>query len=115
MLRTLITLMTCFFAFSSFASTLSCPQALPTNSPNFCQSFKDVAQCHCTEALPKQLCANMKMIYQRMIGIYGTVERACKSQRDTSTQNCIDDWKCYRNGGNNANGEPCSNTGNKCE
>lgn len=116
MIRLFATLLTGLLSIPSFALTLSCPQAVPTNNPAFCQSFKQVAECHCVEAgLPKGMCNNMKTIYQRMIGIYGTVERACKNQHDTSTQNCIDDWKCYRNGGNNSNGEPCSNTGKKCE
>lgn len=103
-----------FISFSSFA--LTCPQALPTNAGGFCQSFKQVAECHCVEAgLPRGMCNNMKTIYSRMIGIYGSVQRACAFQKDTSTQNCIDDWTCYRNGGKNSAGQPCSGTGQKCE
>ncbi|MBA2648657.1 MAG: hypothetical protein H0U75_03480 [Legionella sp.] len=90
----------------------ACPQALPTSNPGFCTSFKSVAECHCP--LPKAMCQNMETLYQRMIQIYGTVEGACRSQHDTDIQTCIDDWKCYREGGKNSKGQLCSGTGKNC-
>lgn len=106
-----------FFAFSSFATTLgSCPPATPTNAPGFCSSFKLAAQCHCSSSgLPRGMCMNMKLLYDRMISIFGSVRRACEYQRDTVTQNCIDSWSCYRSGGLNSQNEPCNGTGNPCE
>lgn len=65
--------------------------------------------------LPLEKCINVEKIYGRMLNIYTTLEKACKFQRDTSAQNCIDSWNCYRLGGVNSQGELCSSTGNACQ
>ena len=58
----------------------SCPRAQPSDSPGFCASFKAVAQCHCTSSgLPVGMCNDMKLLYARMISIFGSVQRACDS------------------------------------
>jgi len=103
------------FCTTAFAA-LSCPQAASTDSPGFCPSFKSVAQCHCTSSgLPASLCQDMNSIYKRMIAIFGSEQRACEYQKDTSTQNCLDDWACYRNGGKDSQGRACSSTGLSCQ
>ncbi len=74
----------------------SCPQAVSTTDGGFCASFKSVASCQCVErGMPSKACQSMDLLYNAMIATYKTVERACANQHDTSTQNCIDDWKCY--------------------
>jgi len=105
----------CFYVSSSVAMIMACPQAAPTTSPNFCSSFKAVAECHCAASLPKSMCADMQQLYKRMMAMFGSVEKACKFQHNTSTQNCIDDWNCYRNGGQSSDGALCSGTGNACQ
>lgn len=97
------------------AMTMGCPQAVPTTDPNFCSSFKSVAQCHCIDSgLPASICQDVNTIYNRMISIFHSVQRACEYQRDTSTQTCIDDWNCYRLGGADSKGGLCSSTGSIC-
>lgn len=105
------------FSAASFATTLgACPPAMDNNIPGFCSSFKLAAQCHCTTSgLPKGMCMNMKSLYDRMTSLFGSVRRACEYQHDTSVQNCIDAWSCYRSGGLTSKGELCSGTGNACE
>lgn len=94
----------------------NCAQALPDYDPGFCPSFKSVAECHCVEAgMPRSMCQNMEEIYKRMIDVFGSVETACRLQTHTSYQVCVDDWKCYREGGNDSAGRACSGTGKKCE
>jgi len=93
----------------------SCPQALPTNNAGFCPSFAAAAQCHCTASgVPKGLCQDVKAVYNRMLAIFGTVQRACEYQKDTPTQTCVDDWGCYMNGGVDSQGQLCSSTGAAC-
>lgn len=105
------------FAFLLLASLklIACPRAVPTHCPDFCNTFRAAAQCHCTTSgLPQGMCSDVKLLYQRMIATFGTLERTCAFQRDTTIENCIDSWQCYLNGGNNHDGKPCSNTGNPC-
>src|SRR5689334_4606211 len=100
-----------FWSISAFATDFysNCPQALPTNDANFCSSFKSVAECHCIESgLPKKMCQDVEAIYVRMISMFGSVQKACQYQHDTSTRNCIDDWNCYRTGGKDSYGNLCS-------
>lgn len=93
----------------------SCPQAAPTTDGGFCASFKSVASCQCVEkGVPSSVCQNIDLLYKVMIARYHSVENACANQHDTSTQNCIDDWKCYMSGGTNSQGGLCSSTGSKC-
>jgi len=117
MMKWIAVLLLSFLSFSTFAANhdLACGQALPASDPHFCASFKSVAVCHCTESgIPAGKCQNMNNIYQLMINLYKTVENACAHQHDTSVQICIDDWKCYRNGGRDSQGRLCSSTGNAC-
>jgi hypothetical protein len=103
------------FTMFYFATATACPQATPTNDPGFCSSFKIAAQCHCTAShLPSRMCMDMNLLYDRMLIIFQTVKKACEYQTDTSTQNCIDSWNCYRNGGYNSKNELCSGTGASC-
>ncbi len=102
---------------SIFGSSIlfACPMATPTGSSDFCQSFKVAAQCHCSASgLPSRMCQDMNIIYERMIAVFRDVKKACEFQHDTSTQNCVDSWRCYRQGGLNSNNEACSGTGASC-
>jgi hypothetical protein len=116
----------CVVSFSCFAnpqhasplphSFQTCDQAVPSTDPNFCGSFKAIADCHCLEnGLPEETCGNMGEVYDFMLIYYKKLEIACYEQRDIVDQQiCIDDWNCYRNGGVNSQGQLCSSTGNAC-
>lgn len=113
MIRKMVALAICLFSFSSFAMT-SCPQAFPASQPGFCETFKTSVTCFCAQTLPQKLCENINQVYQLMIARYGSVEIACKFQRETSIQVCIDDWRCYKNGGVDSQGGPCNGSGSAC-
>lgn len=99
----------CIFAASS------CSPATAVSSPGFCKSFGDAAKCHCRSAgLPEGMCKNYKLLYNRMINIYGSVERACRAQHETTVEECMNDWACFLDGGQTASGEICSGTGESC-
>lgn len=116
MFKKFIFCMLSFASFSTYAATLACPQAVPTNDPGFCPSFKSVAECHCVASgLPRGMCQDMNLLYNRMISIFGTLKKACEYQHDTDTQTCIDDWTCYRDGGKDSQGRQCSSTGKACQ
>ncbi|MBI2785206.1 MAG: hypothetical protein HYX60_02400 [Legionella longbeachae] len=101
------------FSVSSFS--FSCPNALPTNSEGFCASFKSVAICYCTSTgLPSGMCQDMKMLYARMISIYGSLSNACNAQKYTTPQDCMDNWNCYRLGGVDSRGRLCSSNKKAC-
>ena len=115
MIKKIIALSVYLFSASTFAALTACPSAVSSSEPGFCSSFKLAAQCHCTNSgLPVGMCTNMQVLYSRMISTFGSVQRACEFQHDTSTQNCVDDWSCYQNGGINSQGGLCSSTGNAC-
>jgi len=100
-----------------FSSTLFavCPRASTTDSPKFCQTFTAAAKCHCTAGgLPAAMCSNVRLLYQRLIITFGTLEKTCEFQHDTNKEDCIDSWKCYLNGGKNAAGKLCNGTGRSC-
>ena len=100
---------------SSVQIAQACPLALNPTDANFCASFQSVAQCHCVaHGLPARLCNDMNVIYQRMLIVYGSLEQACLHQSDTSAQNCIDSWNCYRHGGNLSDNQLCRGTGTAC-
>lgn len=105
-------ILACIVSVSAFA----CERAAPTTDKGFCASFKKVAICHCMKSLPNSVCSNISMetLYNMMVARYGSMETACKKQSDTSQQDCIDNWNCYRKGGKNSHGGLCSATGNKC-
>lgn len=103
------------FAASTLAFSAACNVALPTNNPNFCASFKSVAQCYCTNSgLDAGYCENIATLGKRMVDYFGSIETACWYQKYTSTQDCIDNWHCYLNGGVDSMGRACSGTGSQC-
>lgn len=92
-----------------------CQKALPVESPSFCASFKTAAECNCTQSgLPRGLCQDPGSIYNRMISVFGSLKRACEYQHQTSAQDCIDGWTCFRTGGKSSQGMLCSSTGKSC-
>lgn len=94
----------------------NCPNATSASSPNFCDSFKIAAECHCrASGLRPEMCTNYEMIYKRMMVTFGSLQRACEFQHDISTQECIDDWNCFRLGKTTSQAELCSGTGNACQ
>jgi hypothetical protein len=100
-----------------FSSLLmaSCPRAAPTHSPQFCATFKVAAQCHCSASgLPPMMCSNVRLLYQRLMATFGSLEKTCAFQRDTTKEDCMDSWKCYLNGGTNVEGKLCNSTGRSC-
>lgn len=111
-MKNMIAAFLCCISMSGFA----CSSASSTDDVTFCSSFKDVATCHCTSTgLPKGLCNNMKSLYSRMLIIFGSLEKACAYQHNTSEQECIDDWNCYMRGGVDSQGKSCSSTQLPCE
>ena len=107
----------CFFVvlFTLSSVSIACPRATPTNSPNFCPTFRIAAQCHCKESgLPAGMCKNLTLLYQRLISVFGGLDKACEFQHDTTKEDCMDSWNCYLHGGKNATGNLCSGTGRAC-
>lgn len=101
-------------------SAFSCSNALPTDSPYFCSSFKTVATCYCTATgLPSGMCQSMPSLYSRMLSYFGSLKAACMYQQDqlhySSAQDCIDNWNCYLNGGVDSKGRLCSATKLACQ
>lgn len=93
----------------------NCAKGLPTDDGKFCSVFRSVAECHCTSSgLPRKFCQNIETLYERMLSVFETEEKACAYQQDTDTQNCLDSWKCYRVGGKDSQGRLCSSTGKPC-
>jgi hypothetical protein len=103
------------FFVNSCVFALACAKALPTDSPKFCASFKVAATCYCTSSgLPAGMCQDMNALYKRMVGVFGTLQKACEFQKYTSTQDCMDNWNCYLFGGTDSRGKLCSATKNPC-
>jgi hypothetical protein len=118
MIKKILSILVSALSFSYVCPILaaSCGQALPSNDPGFCSSFKEIAQCHCTSSgYPQAMCSDMNQLYSRMVAVYGSQEKACRYQTDTSFQACMDDWNCYRIGGTNSLGQECSSTGKACQ
>jgi len=93
----------------------NCAKSLRTDHSQFCVSFKNVAECHCTSSgLPKSMCGDMELLYQRMISVFETQQKACEYQQDALTQHCLDGWNCYRLGDKDSEGRLCSATGKSC-
>lgn len=129
-MKKFIIFIACFLSFSCFASSdntlksscqlgkpCPCAQAVPTETAGFCASFASIAQCHCSvcHGLPSGMCTNMETVYTRMIAAYKSVSAACLAQKDiVDPAVCMDDWKCYRDGGLNSKGLPCNATGRSC-
>lgn len=101
--------------FSSAIFAYSCPTASPVTSSGFCGSFSVAAECHCiSSGLPRGMCKNHRLLFKRLIDTFGSLQKACEFQKDTSIQECIDDWNCYLSGGLTSNSESCSGTGAAC-
>ncbi len=112
MKRMLFGLLFCVLSSSIFAD---CPRATATDLPAFCESFKVAAQCHCTSSgLPQVMCNNVRLLYQRLMVTFGSLEKTCAFQRDTTPEDCMDSWKCFLQGGRNAAGKLCNGTGRPC-
>jgi hypothetical protein len=110
-------------SFSCFATTApapTCAKAPPVTSDQFCVQFKSIAQCHCMAdgGLPAGMCQDMEVIYKRMKAAFGSQEAACLWQEQhgsperTTYQDCMNDWYCYREGGDHDG--LCSGTGKRC-
>jgi hypothetical protein len=92
-----------------------CEQALPPSHQKFCQSFETAARCACrSSGMPAPLCQNMKSLHHQMLMVFTTQRAACEFQRDTSSQDCLDSWKCYREGGHDSKGRLCQASGAAC-
>lgn len=81
-------------------SYAACTPALPPSDPHFRDSFESAARCYCATKLPAGMCTKMNTIYQRMIGVFFTIQGACKYQAATypnsvTIQMCVDQWNCY--------------------
>lgn len=111
-MKKLFVILICMYSASIFA----CPNAAPTNDVQFCASFKTAAICYCkASGLPSGLCQDMKSLYNRMIAVLGSLEKACAYQHSSTPQECIDDWNCYLRGGVDSRGRICSSNYLPCE
>jgi hypothetical protein len=106
----------CLFSCLSFqVYSGACPQTDKYDTPEFCKDFENIARCHCNNSgLPAKMCQKVDLIYLRMISTFGSIEKACRFQRDTSTQSCIDAWQCYLKGGQLEDGRLCNGSGLPC-
>lgn len=95
--------------------SFACANALPTNDANFCASFKSVATCYCTSSgLPSGMCQDPNALYNRMLIVFGSLQRACAYQHYTTTQDCLNNWNCYLRGGIDSVGRLCSGNQRAC-
>ena len=109
-------LSTCLLVLSIPTFASNCPQATSADDINFCDSFQQVAQCHCqASGLPARMCNNVGLVYKRMINTFGSIERACQFQKDTAYDTCLEDWRCYQQGGLTNSGQLCNGTGQPCQ
>ena len=116
MIKTIV--VACLSLFS--VSALACANALPTDNPYFCSSFKSTASCYCTSSgLPGGMCQDMKVLYSLMISRFNTIENACLYQQNqlhyTTVQDCLDNWNCYLKGGVDSRGRICNSTYKACQ
>ncbi len=112
MIKKLLATSIYFFSISGFA----CTNAQPTDSVQFCSTFKAAATCYCSASgLPGSMCQNMKALSARMIIVFGSLQKACEHQHYTSAQDCVNNWNCYLQGGIDSNGKLCSSTQQPCE
>lgn len=111
MLKSISLVLLCFFTTLVF----SCETA-PLADPAFCGKFKASTECNCRAlGLPSFLCQDNKALYNYMLSAYGTLDRACNAQRNTTPQICRDSWNCYFKGGTASDGSICSSTGARCD
>jgi hypothetical protein len=105
----------CLFFLCTCVFAGNCSKAAPPESVAFCSTFKVAATCYCTSSgLPSGMCQDLEALYKRMISVFGDLKTACQYQRNTTTQDCIDSWNCYRVGGKTSQNKLCSSTGKKC-
>lgn len=106
---------TLLFFVNSCVFAFACSKALPTDNPQFCSSFKVAATCYCTSSgLPAGMCQDMDTLYKRMLGVFGTLKKACEYQKHTTPQDCMDNWNCFRFGGVDSRGKLCGGTKQPC-
>ena len=111
--RILISLICFFSAVSMTAFAKDCGQAKSIHDSDFCNSFKSVAMCHCSDALGSSVCHDMNDVYRLMLVLHHSLEDACKWQKDTNEKTCRDDWKCYLTG-RDSDGKACNSNGKAC-
>ena len=93
----------------------ACSNAIVTDDVGFCDSFRAAARCYCeSSGLSVEMCHKVNTIYRRMIGLFGSLPRACAYQHYNSTQDCIDNWTCYLLGGIDSQGRSCNGTQQAC-
>lgn len=120
MIRRIMVLLCCLISCFSFDIALAnCGQAPATNDPSFCQSFTEIAYCHCMEKIgDPNVCGDMNQVYDDMLGFYGSLQDACGAQENdddgVAKLVCIDDWNYYRNGCGKLQGDLCNSTGRAC-
>jgi hypothetical protein len=113
MMRRILAVLMCFFSLSAFSA--ACTNAVPTNDPGFCPSFKTAAICYCiASGLPAIMCQDMNLLYARMISVFGSLRKACEYQKYTPPEDCVDNWNCYRLGDVDSRGRLCSSNKNAC-
>jgi hypothetical protein len=93
----------------------NCPATPPYDSPQYCTSFENIARCYCMNSgLSAKICNDVHLIYDRMVATFGSLDRACKFQKNSSYQQCMDSWICYLKGGQAKDGTLCNGTGLPC-
>jgi len=111
MIKKIILVFMCLSNFTAYA----CTNALPTDDANFCGSFKAAATCYCVSSgLPNGMCQDMNTLYNRMMVVFGSLQKACNYQRYTTPQDCVDNWKCFQFGGIDSRGRLCSSNQQAC-
>ena len=111
MLKRIVFISLCFFNINTF----SCSIAAPTDSLTFCSTFKVAATCYCTSSgLPSGMCQDMNALYNRMMIVFGSLQKACDYQHYTTPQDCVDNWTCYLRGGIDSRGRLCNGTKQPC-
>jgi len=112
MKKSLLAFVLVMFNLTSYA----CSRALPTDDPGFCASFKAVAICYCASSgVPAGMCQDINALYNRMLVVFGSLQKACEYQHHTSVQDCMDNWNCYMHGGIDSRGRACSSNQRACQ
>jgi len=106
----------CFFSvFSLRLFAANCPVTPPYDAPEYCSSFEVIARCYCMgSGLPAKICQDVHLVYSRMMATFGSLDRACKFQKNSSYHQCMDSWQCYLNGGQASTGVLCNGNGLPC-
>jgi hypothetical protein len=106
-MKAFLVLIISWASFSCFAASgtqtnftaVNCGHAVPMTNPNFCQSFKAIAYCHCAveHGMPPSTCNSMPRIKQILEATYGSLWNACspRVQKDVPQQECYDNWNYY--------------------